>query len=158
MGLPSNPADVKEDSLQATWTETAEPVKVHSDSSDFYVEPQMCLILYTETDLHTASMHEPSCLKPRKHGRYVREWETLAAILRALFALSGFLIPQDKTQPYSFHLGLWPSHPSFTTPQFFLHSGRLFWIAGTVVQSLGVIITKQPLTLEKKLNFGSVRR
>lgn len=88
--------------------------------------------------------------KPRKHGRYVREWETLAAILRALFALSGFLIPQDKTQPCGFHLRLWPSPPSFTTPRFFLDSGRLFWIAGTVVQSLGVIITKQPLTLEKK--------
>ena len=50
--------------LQATWTGTAGPVQVHSDSSDFYVEPQMCLILYIETDLHTVRMHEPSCLSP----------------------------------------------------------------------------------------------
>ena len=60
--------------------------------------------------------------KPHKCGGYVKsEGETLAAVPRALFVLSGFLIPQpqDKIQPSSFHLGLQPSHPSFTTPQFF---------------------------------------
>lgn len=50
------------------WTGTVGPFQGRSDSSDFYVEPQMYLILYTETDLHTVRMHESSCLSP-KHGR-----------------------------------------------------------------------------------------
>lgn len=58
----------------------------------------------------------------------------LAAIPRAL---SGLPIPepQDETQSCGFHLGLWPSHPPLTTPPFFLHSGRLFWVAGTFSES-----------------------
>ena len=133
------------------WTGTAGPFQGRSDSSDFYMEPQMYLILYTETDSHTVRMHEPSCLSPVSMAE-MGEWVGGPGRHSRGSALASFLVPQpqDRPQPRSFHLGLQPSHPSPPHLDFFLHSGRLFWVAGTIVQSLGVTTTKQPLTLGKK--------
>lgn len=62
--LHSDTAGVKEDSSQRCGLEQWGPFSRTFPPSDFYVEPQMYLILYTETDLHTARMHESSCLSP----------------------------------------------------------------------------------------------
>lgn len=55
----------------------------------------MCLILYIETDLHTVSMHESSCLSHRSMGDRKRvsgrPWLPFQGL--CLFALAGFLIP-----------------------------------------------------------------
>lgn len=132
------------------------PVQVHSDSSDFYVEPQMCLILYIETNLHTVSMHEPSFPSPRSIGDRKRvsgrPWLPFQGF--CLFAPAGFLIPQpqDETQPCGFHLGLWPSHPSLATPRFFSALWKAFLGSWDFVQSLGVIIQKTASDFRKKKN------
>lgn len=40
--------------------------------------------------------------------------------------------------------------PIIHHPRIFPELWKAFWLAGNVVQGLGVIITKRPLTLEKK--------
>lgn len=132
------------------WTGTVGPFQGRSDSSDFYVEPQMYLILYTETDLHTVRMHESSCLSPISMVE-MGEWVGDPGCHSRGSALASFLVPrpQDRPQPRTFHLGLQPSDGSPPLLDFLLHSGRLFWVAGTVFQSLGVIPARQPLTLGK---------
>ena len=137
------------------WTGTVGPFQGRSDSSDFYVEPQMYLILYTETDLHTVRMHESSCLSPIS----MVEMGDPGCHSRGS-ALASFLVPrpQDRPQPPTFHLGLQPSDGSPPLLDFLLHSGRLFWVAGTVFQSLGVIPARPQLTLvmvkKKKQDSG----
>lgn len=105
------------------WTGTVGPFQGRSDSSDFYVEPQMYLILYTETDLHTVRMHESSCLSPISMVE-MGEWVGDPGCHSRGSALASLLVPrpQDRPQPRTFHLG-WPIT---TTPRFSLALWKAF--------------------------------
>lgn len=76
----------REGVLQALWMETAGWSSPHTSS--FYMEPQMCWILYTVAHLYTAKVHKASCLTTWM-------WVgSLAAVLGALSVLHRILTPE----------------------------------------------------------------